>query len=317
MPVLPNCLTSYAALTEHLGISSGYSGGDKASIEAAINDASAMIEQFIGRDLKINDYTEYYDGRGEPIVLLDHWPIQSSRSSIEVYDDTNRLWPSSTQLTYSRGGSTDELDWTDKEGEAGIIRRVDANFDDGDMNVKVVYTAGFSEYFITPDNNKLDIDEGSGEETITLTSGQYTGSELATEIETQLEAVSSAAYTVSYDKTIHRMTLTKSSGTFTIYWNSGTNVSVSDNLARLLGFDTENNDTGALTYTSNHPMVGVPYMLEYAAILLAEWNYRRAKEKRIGVTSSARGDEATTFSFDIIPTHIKRRIEPYRQRKVG
>jgi len=316
MQILPNCLTSYARLIARLGITSTYTGADATVIKDCINDASQTIADYCGRDLKIATYTEYYDGLGETELPLRHWPIVSITS---LYDDTDRQY-NSDDLLYNVPGdsSQDEYEVLEVNNKHGIIRRIDAAFDNGKSNVKITYVAGYSEFLITPGNNKLDIKEGTDAAVaVTLTSGKYNAVTLAAHIEARLEAITSAAYTVSYDQTIHRFTLAKTTGNFSILWSTGSNAAVAAELADIIGFDSTADDTGAGTYTSDNPVVGVPYPLESACLELSQWNYTRTKEKRTGVLASSRGDEATSFDFDRIPNHVLKRLEVYVHRRIG
>lgn len=309
MQVNPNCLTSYKRVREALALSETYSGGDVDVIKMAINDASSMIIRHVGRDLKYTVITdEKHDSRGKDKVFVDHWPIISLD---DFYDDPNRDYNSDDQLTVA----DDEIEIM--EADAGVVRRVEANFSKGQKNLKIDYKGGFSEFWITPSNNKFDINEGSGEQTVTLTTGKYNASTLPTQIKTQLDAVSSGTYTASYDATLHLLTMTKSTGTFSILWNTGTNSAIAAEFADLIGFSSLTDDTGVLSYTSDVPIVGVPADLEQACVELVLWNYRRIKERLEGVIAESRGDQSFSFDASVIPLHIRKRLEFFKHRRVG
>ena len=64
-------------------------------------------------------------------------------------------------------------------------------------------------YVINADNNTIYFDEdGATELTATLTTGNYSASEMATEIERALDAAGASDYTVSYDTTTESFTIT-------------------------------------------------------------------------------------------------------------
>lgn len=80
-------------------------------------------------------------------------------------------------------------------------------------------------------------------QTITLTPGNYTGSELATEIETQLNAdMTGNDYSVSYDSNTNKLTTTKTSGTWK--YDSGNG----EEIIRILGIPS----TGSGNQTTDY-----------------------------------------------------------------
>ena len=84
---------------------------------------------------------------------------------------------------------------------------------------------------VTPINdltNKLQFNEGSGSLTLTLTNGDYNGTDVASELQTKMNAVGSDTYTISYSSITKKITIT-STGTFTIE-------SCNNNSYRQLGF---------------------------------------------------------------------------------
>lgn len=315
--VIPEALTSYPHVTKVMGISSAFSTGDVDAINFTINDASEAIIQHLMRDegegygLKYQTITdEKHDGNGKDLLFLNHWPIISTAAQITLYDDLNRDYTSSTLLS----ATNDEYEVF--RPNSGIIRRVDAIFTKGQQNLKTDYVGGFSKFSVTPKNNVFDVDLGSGAVVITLTTGLYNASTLATEIDTQLTAAG-GTYTVTYDETLHLMTLTKSSGTFSILWNNSANEAKANNFADLIGFDSDSDSKGALTYTSANPLLGIPSDLEYACLQLVLWNFMRDKERWTAKISESREDQAISFDFDRIPRHIQSRLARYKRRRVG
>ena len=107
-------------------------------------------------------------------------------------------------------------------------------------------------YNVTPDWNNFMFAEGTGVKIkVTLTPGQYTAAEVATELQTQLNAISGATntYTVTYSATTKRLTITGSTTTtFTFFFQTGlpyvdtinSTTGIVENIlcpAKLLGFD--------------------------------------------------------------------------------
>jgi hypothetical protein len=116
----------------------------------------------------------------------------------------------------------------------------------------------FDPILIDATNNKLDVDEGAGQLTATITSKLYKDPhQLAEEIQSQLNSVLTAAATCTYSDSTGKFTLTAASGTFSILWNTGTNTAVS--LGTTIGFAVAADDTGALTYTSDNAISFASY----------------------------------------------------------
>jgi len=107
-------------------------------------------------------------------------------------------------------------------------------------------------YNVTPDWNNFMFAEGTGAKIkVTLTPGQYTAAEVATELQTQLNAIvgKTNTYTVAYSATTKRLTITGSTTlTFTFFFQTGlpyidtinSTTGIVENIlcpAKLLGFD--------------------------------------------------------------------------------
>jgi len=84
-----------------------------------------------------------------------------------------------------------------------------------------------------------------------ITAGNYaTGALLATEAETQLDAAGGVAYTVTFDDSTGKVTITAASGTVTFYWTCAS----ATQIGSLLGYDCTADDSGAISYTSDNPI---------------------------------------------------------------
>ena len=71
------------------------------------------------------------------------------------------------------------------------------------------------EYAVNSHYNTIVFNEGAGDITATLTQQNYTGTQLATELKTQLDSAGGDTYTVVYDTQTFKLTIT-STGTFQI-----------------------------------------------------------------------------------------------------
>jgi hypothetical protein len=112
---------------------------------------------------------------------------------------------------------------------------------------RATYASMYSYFNVESDNKKIYINDGS-DYTITLTEGLYTGTTLATELQTQLNA-SSSNWTVSYSTTTKKFTISNT-GSVTLRFTQTT-----DQAWSMLGFtsgaadDTDTSWTGsAVTY---------------------------------------------------------------------
>lgn len=96
-------------------------------------------------------------------------------------------------------------------------------------------------------NDRLDFYDGSTR-VASLTVGNYaSGDDLATEIQTRMNAVSSSC-TVSYSTTTKKFTIARS-GTLQLRWQSGSNADRS--IGEDIGFDVSANDTGSSSYVAD------------------------------------------------------------------
>lgn len=107
---------------------------------------------------------------------------------------------------------------------------------------------GTGTFDVAADNRYIDIDEGSGEVSVALTIGTYTGSALISHIVTQLNAAGGLAETYNGSYTTGTFAL-GATANFSILWNTGTNAA--GNIGNEIGFDISADDTGASTYTAD------------------------------------------------------------------
>ncbi len=84
---------------------------------------------------------------------------------------------------------------------------------------------------------------------VTVTAGSYTGTGLATELETQMDAVSTPDMTVSYNASTGIFTIADAGGNYELLWSHG-----STTIGEMLGFDPSATDAGAASYTSDFPV---------------------------------------------------------------
>ena len=111
-------------------------------VERIIEDVSALIEAYCGRQFKSRDYTnEDHDGNGLTLVYPNHFPIISVDS---VYDDVNRAFESASLI--------DAADYVFYEDEGRIqlvggstgVALTSTGFTKGFRNIRINYTAGYA-----------------------------------------------------------------------------------------------------------------------------------------------------------------------------
>ncbi len=119
---------------------------------------------------------------------------------------------------------------------------------------------------VTSSNNKININEGAGELTATITNLVYNNPHaLARELETKLDAVAVATITVTYSNTTGKFTIVSNGATFQILWATGTNGSAGTDthIGTLLGYSDVADDTLAVTYTSDNAITLSPVTPTY------------------------------------------------------
>lgn len=102
-------------------------------IDLLIAAASEAVERFCRRRFAETAYTEYHDGRGRNCIVLKRRPVSAVSG---VWDDLDRVFPEATKL--------EEDDYV-SDMDRGLVVLPSGTFADGVRNVKVVYTAGYSE----------------------------------------------------------------------------------------------------------------------------------------------------------------------------
>jgi len=112
------------------------------------------------------------------------------------------------------------------------------------------YSAFYYGYTITaqPYSGYLNIDEGAGEITVSVPVGSYTLQTLAEAIRSALLSQATLEYEVTVDRLTRKLTISAPSA-FDLLTSSGSNVGTS--IWSLIGFSTDADKTGALSYTSD------------------------------------------------------------------
>lgn len=135
MPLSPYALATLAELKEYLG---GQGTGQSTRLENALNTSSAVIENYLGRQIvsrgALEEYHTFRALRSE-LLLLD-WPVLSVT---DVWEDETRAY--ATALTV-------DADYIVSKPSGSLLRIGGANAGEeawatGFRAVKVAYTAGY------------------------------------------------------------------------------------------------------------------------------------------------------------------------------
>lgn len=101
-----------------------------------INLVSTMTENYTQRKFIENLFTEYYNGTGNDVLLLKHYPITDDETSIEVWVDLDREFG---------GDSLLDSDDIIVDQDNGMLIRRDYVWPLGQKPIKVTYGAGYTE----------------------------------------------------------------------------------------------------------------------------------------------------------------------------
>jgi hypothetical protein len=139
-----------------------------------------------------------------------------------------------------------------------------------DSGSGLLFTCFKLDYDLIPDyvvidasNNKLQFQESAGVTlTATLTSGTYTPAQLATEVQTQLNATGGTpAYTASYSTTTRKFTLGSDRASSAVFVLVGTGSQADFSAHKTLGFDDEDT-TNAASVVSTYVLGGIARLIE-------------------------------------------------------
>lgn len=106
--------------------------GDDALLTTLLTQIEEYVQNvYCERQFAAANHTEYYDGDGSGVLLLDNYPIVSVTS---VHDDTDREYGADDLI------DSDDIITYEKEGKLVLDGLC---FTKGNKNVKVVYRAGY------------------------------------------------------------------------------------------------------------------------------------------------------------------------------
>lgn len=288
-------------------------------LEQLIMLCSEDIENYTERKLRARTYgangisEDYYDGSGKRRLYTNQYPIISITS---IHDDTLRDFGSDTLK--------DSSDYYVEDYDAGLISLEEdavlgTAFSKGRGNIKLIYEAGFDHFYVIDDqNDRLDFyeDGGSSEKTANLTGSVYTGSSLATQIKTAMDAAGANTYTVTYDSFTGLFKIATSGTDLTLRTENGTNAYRT--AARTIGFDGFSDSSTAASVTSDFSVLGIPGTLERACIelCLRRWFESKHGMNRFDIDSMRFVEPSAGTKKYVggeLPPDVKRLLRPFKR----
>lgn len=291
--LIPDALSDLNRLYDLTDVTSDYT--DTNLMTMLINYTSEFLLRYykrIGFKYTTVTNSEFHDGKGYSEINTDYYPIISITA---LYDDTTRAWGS--------GQLIDTDDYEIEDAAAGIVRRFDDVFTDDKSNVRVDYVAGYSTMFTA--GLTISFDEGGSALSAAITDGAYNASSLATEVQTRMDAAGSDTWTCTYSEITRKYTIASDGGTANIAWATSTD------MAELMGYDKQADDSGATSYASDYPVLDVPTLLSDLCETIVRWRFAEIKEKRIGKSSASDDMGSISFFYGDLPDYLKRMIDMF------
>lgn len=253
---------------------------DALAIGSAVTDNDAILRRIVvassnyfesaagvNRRIRQRTYTnEKYDGGGSKVpgerkrLYLDNYPIVSVAS---LYDDPTVAFGSSTLFASTDFDIHKPQGYIELRRDSVYLSR----FSNSQQNIKITYDAGYGIDIQTGINDRIDFNEGGSVFVATLSENQYTPEGLVTELNTQLDSAGGETYACVYDEATEKFIIAHGGSTLNLLWTTGANEDRS--AGKTLGFDITANDTGAVSYTADDLVTGIPEDIVNAVIEIA------------------------------------------------
>jgi len=313
----PESLTDLNRLEDYLAPSATFPTADSDIFTHLINGLSHFVLTFLGRDsLKYRPITEYHDGDGSQYITTDNFPIIDVTS---IHDDSsnyeNKTYGASSLVSSGKYEIYNHSE-NDRLGNGGIIRNMVGAFNRGKSNIKVIYNAGFSRFQVMQYfTDRLVVNDGAGEAVVDIVPGNYNGVELATAMQTALNASAGLAetYTVIYNSDLHRMVISATAN-FSIVWTNTD--SRQKEFGKMIGFNINSDDSGQSYYVSDYALLGIPEQLVESMNVMVRFKYEEVRERRIGKVSESSAEGSFTFNYSGLPAHAIDMFLPFRRIRI-
>jgi len=163
----------------------------------------------------------------------------------------------------------------------------------------------FVSYLINDTYNQLVVTIGSTTSTLTLTSGDYSPTDLATHIQAKLNAVSAGNFSISYDSVKDNFRF-RSKVTFTLVFQN-----VSNPLSMLLGFKNQNYSSGVSSEIDAYVnVIQSPYRKnfdynKYIYLVVDQFDLNKGNAKPINKSFAALTEQYTNLAINDKPKIVK------------
>lgn len=238
------------------------------SAAAVINlDSGEGANKQVGEALLIKDETNGYSIRNIDSISTDALTCNFNLSNApaagvntgkaDLYYPADSGHPTFTLHRFQAGTSTGFHDAV----SGARTTSVSATFEAGALPT-VDFEIQALQYYLNPitisaSNNKMDFNDGGGEESVTLTSKTYkTPKDLGDELASKMNAATSDTISVDYDSTDGKFTISSDGGTLSLLWNTGTNTA--NTCGAAFGFSVAADDTGATSYEADNTLAYTP-----------------------------------------------------------
>lgn len=267
----------------------------------------SIIETIIDKNIITKKFVEYINGDNSNYILLKNYPVYKVES---LYFDSARNFESSSLV------ETEDYFINDTTGEIELL--TGGVFARSTKSIKVTYWAGFSKFEIVSGlNDMLDIKESGDTQSITIDEDEYNAEDLATEIETKLNANDDLTdgYTVKYLHDEMKFLISHTSVEFTIMAKTGSNKYTA--CYNIIGFNGSDDKTSSsYKLFSDVEINGVPRALINAGqqIILMLHELSAAGKNLQMVRSTPTGtDGALTTYIQKLPEMTKQILNTYKR----
>lgn len=317
----PFLLTSLSTFKKRIDKAADDNTNDQ-QILALVSEASGIADRYTKRKLRLRNYGtnglgyEYGDGRGLDTYRAKQWPIYSVTS---LYDDLNLEWGSDHLKP-----STDYLIHIDR-GEIQLYPTAAKGrlFSIGHSNIRLEYDGGYGIFeVIAGVNDRIDFEETEASElTATVAEGLYSAIDLATAIDTALDAAGGSTYTTIYDFWDSKFAITSDvsggANKFILLGLTGTNQYRS--IFPGIGYSILADAATAAAQPADDSALGIPSDLEEAVIEIALRLFNITPgfggdrfDKESNTQSGSHG-QTETFNRNTLPRNAEATLKRYRR----
>jgi len=240
-----------------------------------IRQKSNVINTFLNRKIRLQEFTEFYQGDNTNSLSLRNFPV-TAISTLHINSDIPRVFDSDALIANTEydvdarlgilftNGRLTSSSFVNFASSRGVSNNNFFGFGGTFPNIldsiKVVYSAGFNDFLIgSGDNDTIEWDNGTAQ-LATLTAAKYTGTSLASHIQTQMNAqiIGSDPYTVAYSNQTAKFKFSSTESVFVLQLFNGT--LPDQTVGNTIGFDESVTGSGQSpmewgTWTPNNGVI--------------------------------------------------------------